>query len=133
MLYEVITPCTPKGCLDLIKIECTDLSGKNALIIGRSNIVGKPMSALLLAENCTVTIAHSRTTNLEELCSKADIVVVGVGKPNFVKGEWLNPNSIIIDVGINRISTTDGKNKLVVITSYSIHYTKLYEYHGALQ
>ena len=97
----------------LIKDTLGDLSGKKAVIVGRSNIVGKPMAALLLKENCTVTITHSRTQNLPETCKQADILVVGIGKPQFVKKEWVKEGAVVIDVGINRISTEDGKTRLV--------------------
>ncbi len=108
-----LTPCTPQGCLMLIKNTLGDLSGKKAVIVGRSNIVGKPMMALLLKENCTVTITHSRTQNLPEICKQADILVVGIGKPQFVKKEWVKQGAVVIDVGINRIATEDGKTRLV--------------------
>lgn len=96
-------PCTPKGCLMLLKDCLGDLSGKNAVVIGRSNIVGKPMAALLLQENCTVTIAHSKTKNLPELCRQADILVAAVGRPKMVKAGWVKPGAAVIDVGINRL------------------------------
>lgn len=105
-----LIPCTPRGALHLIKSIETDLSGKNAVVIGRSNIVGKPMFHLLLQENCTVTILHSRSQNLFDYCSKADIVVAAVGKPNFVQADWIKNGAIVIDVGINSV---EGKNKLV--------------------
>jgi methylenetetrahydrofolate dehydrogenase (NADP+) / methenyltetrahydrofolate cyclohydrolase len=95
-------PCTPYGCLMLLKAELGDLSGLNAVVVGRSNIVGKPMAALLTAADCTVTIAHSRTRNLPHHLAEADIVVAAVGRPHFVKGEWLKPGATVIDVGINR-------------------------------
>lgn len=95
-------PCTPLGCLLLLKDTLGDLSGKDAVVIGRSNIVGKPMAQLLLAENCTVTIAHSRTTDLPDKVRRADIVVAAVGRPDMVKGHWLKPGATVIDVGINR-------------------------------
>ncbi|MBS9781030.1 MAG: bifunctional methylenetetrahydrofolate dehydrogenase/methenyltetrahydrofolate cyclohydrolase FolD [Gammaproteobacteria bacterium] len=108
-----LTPCTPLGCTMLLKDYFGgDLSGKNAVVLGRSNIVGKPMAALLLQENCTVTIAHSRTKNIEEVCRAADIVVAAVGRPEMVKKEWIGKGAVVIDVGINRIER-DGKNKLV--------------------
>ncbi len=106
-------PCTPLGCLKLLRAELGDLSGKNAVVIGRSNIVGKPMAMLLLAEHCTVTIAHSRTRNLPAVVRQADIVVAAVGRPNMVKGDWLKPDATVIDVGINRIEDEDGKSRLV--------------------
>lgn len=95
-------PCTPYGCLMLLKSQLGDLSGLNAVVIGRSNIVGKPMAALLTAADCTVTIAHSRTKNLPHHLAHADIVVAAVGRPGFVRGEWLKPGATVIDVGINR-------------------------------
>jgi methylenetetrahydrofolate dehydrogenase (NADP+) / methenyltetrahydrofolate cyclohydrolase len=98
-------PCTPYGCLMLLKAELGDLSGLNAVVVGRSNIVGKPMAALLTAADCTVTIAHSRTRNLPHHLAAADIVVAAVGRPHFVKGEWLKPGATVIDVGINRTDT----------------------------
>jgi methylenetetrahydrofolate dehydrogenase (NADP+)/methenyltetrahydrofolate cyclohydrolase len=95
-------PCTPLGCLKLLRSELGDLSGKSAVVIGRSNIVGKPMALLLLGDSCTVTIAHSRTADLPAVVAQADIVVAAVGRPNMVKGEWLKPGATVIDVGINR-------------------------------
>jgi methylenetetrahydrofolate dehydrogenase (NADP+)/methenyltetrahydrofolate cyclohydrolase len=106
-------PCTPLGCLKLLRAELGDLAGKNAVVIGRSNIVGKPMAMLLLAEHCTVTIAHSRTRNLPAVVRQADIVVAAVGRPNMVKGDWLKLHATVIDVGINRIEGDDGKSRLV--------------------
>ncbi|MDX1975328.1 MAG: bifunctional methylenetetrahydrofolate dehydrogenase/methenyltetrahydrofolate cyclohydrolase FolD [Rickettsiales bacterium] len=106
-------PCTPLGCWMLLKDQLGDLTGKHAVIIGRSNIVGKPMAALLLKESCTVTIAHSKTKDLPALVKTADIVVAAVGKAEMVKGSWIKPGATIIDVGINRISLPDGKTKLV--------------------
>ena len=113
---NLLIPCTPYGCLIMLKGLGIELSGKNAVVIGRSNIVGKPMAQLLLKESCTVTIAHSRTKNIEDVCKKADIIVAAVGKPKMIKGEWIKKNAIIIDVGINRVEIdVDGerKNKLV--------------------
>lgn len=98
---DCFIPCTPQGCLILIKTIVSDLKGLNALIVGRSNIVGKPMMHVLLQENCTVTIAHSYSKNLEELCKNADILVAALGKEKFIKADWLKPGSIVIDVGIN--------------------------------
>jgi methylenetetrahydrofolate dehydrogenase (NADP+) / methenyltetrahydrofolate cyclohydrolase len=95
-------PCTPLGCLELIKSELGDLAGKEAVVIGRSNIVGKPMALLLLRESCTVTVAHSRTRDLPDVVRRADIVVAAVGRPQMVKGDWLKPGAVVIDVGINR-------------------------------
>lgn len=97
-----VVSCTPKGVITLLKSVNATLSGKNAVVIGRSNIVGKPMSALLLAENCTVTTCHSKTSNLKEICKNADIIVAAIGKPDFVKGDMVKNGAIVIDVGINR-------------------------------
>lgn len=108
-----LVPCTPKGCIMLLKDQLGDLSGKTAVVLGRSNIVGKPMAALLLAESCTVTIAHSRTKDLPALCKQADILVAAVGRPLMVKGDWIKPGATVIDVGINRIDGEAGKTKLV--------------------
>ncbi len=108
-----LVPCTPYGCLRLLKDRLGDLSGMEAVIIGRSNIVGKPMAQLLLGENCTITIAHSRTRDLPAVARRADILVAAIGKPEFVKGDWLKPGAIAIDVGINRIVGADGKGRLV--------------------
>jgi len=108
-----LVPCTPRGCIMMLKDRLGDLSGKSAIVIGRSNIVGKPMAMLLLQESCTVTIAHSRTKDLPELCRRQDIVVAAVGRPNFVKGDWIAEGATVIDVGINRIPKDDGKTRLV--------------------
>ena len=113
---SLLIPCTPYGCLIMLKGLGIDLSGKNAVVIGRSNIVGKPMAQLLLKESCTVTIAHSKTKNIEEICKNADIVVAAVGRPKMVKGDWIKKGAVVIDVGINRITVeAEGeiKNKLV--------------------
>lgn len=109
---DCIVPCTPLGCILMLKDTLGDLSGKKAIVIGRSNIVGKPMAQLLLKESCTVTIAHSRTKNIEEECKQADIVVAAVGIPEMVKGSWIKEGAAVIDVGINRVETEDGKYKL---------------------
>ncbi len=114
-----LTSCTPLGCLMLLKSEVGDLSGKNALVIGRSNMVGKPMAALLLNESCTVTIAHSKTKNLAEQCRQADILVAAVGRPEMVKGDWIKPGAVVIDVGINRVETEEGKTALVGDVEFS--------------
>ncbi len=108
---EAFVPCTPLGCLMLLKDRIGDLSGKNAVVIGRSNIVGKPMAQLLLAENCTVTIAHSRTQNLADVVRCADIVVAAVGRAEMVKGDWLKKGAVVIDVGINRLAPSEGETK----------------------
>lgn len=114
-----LVPCTPQGCVMLAKQHLgNDLSGKHAVVIGRSNIVGKPVAMLLLQENCTVTIAHSRTKNLPEVCQQADILVAAVGIAEFVKADWVKEGATVIDVGINRISTEEGKTKLVGDVDY---------------
>jgi methylenetetrahydrofolate dehydrogenase (NADP+) / methenyltetrahydrofolate cyclohydrolase len=110
---RALAPCTPVGSIILAKTVKHDLSGLDAIVVGRSNIVGKPMAQLLLRENCTVTIAHSRTKNLTDVVRRADLVVAAIGKPEFVKGDWIKPGAIVIDVGINRIVKPDGKGKLV--------------------
>ncbi len=108
-----LVACTPLGCLMLIKHVQSDVTGANAIVIGRSNLVGKPMAQLLLQENCTVTMAHSRTRNLPALASQADILVAATGKAEMVRGEWIKRGSIVIDVGINRVALPGGKHKLV--------------------
>jgi methylenetetrahydrofolate dehydrogenase (NADP+)/methenyltetrahydrofolate cyclohydrolase len=108
-----IVPCTPLGSIMMLKDRLGDLSGLNAVVVGRSNIVGKPMAALLLQESCTVTITHSRTKDLPAVCREADIVVAAVGRPEMVKGHWIKPGATVIDVGINRIENADGSTKLV--------------------
>lgn len=113
-----LVPCTPLGCLYLLKQELGSLSGLNAVVIGRSNIVGKPMAALLLGESATVTIAHSRTRDLPEVVRCADIVVAAVGRAEMVRGDWIKPGATVIDVGINRIPTDDGKDRLVGDVAY---------------
>lgn len=108
---DAFVPCTPLGCLMLLKDRLGDLSGKNAVVIGRSNIVGKPMAQLLLTENCTVTIAHSRTADLADVVRRADIVVAAVGRAEMIKGDWLKDGAIVIDVGINRLAPDGGETK----------------------
>ena len=113
---DLLIPCTPYGCLIMLKGLNINLSGMNAVVVGRSNIVGKPMAQLLLKESCTVTIAHSKTKNLKDVCKNADIVVAAVGRPEMIEGDWIKKGAIVIDVGINRIEINqDGetKNKLV--------------------
>ncbi|MGB5328656.1 MAG: bifunctional methylenetetrahydrofolate dehydrogenase/methenyltetrahydrofolate cyclohydrolase FolD [Gammaproteobacteria bacterium] len=110
---EGIVPCTPLGSLMMLKDHLGDLSGLKAIVVGRSNIVGKPMASLLLKESCTVTIAHSRTRDLPGECRQADIVVAAVGRPEMVKGDWIKPGATVIDVGINRIENEDGTTRLV--------------------
>jgi methylenetetrahydrofolate dehydrogenase (NADP+)/methenyltetrahydrofolate cyclohydrolase len=114
-----LVPCTPQGCVILAKQHLgDDLSGLHAVVVGRSNIVGKPVSMLLLQENCTVTIAHSRTRDLPALCREADLLVAAVGRPEMVRGDWVKPGATVIDVGINRIDTADGGTKLVGDVAY---------------
>ena len=108
-----LVPCTPLGCMMLLKDQLGDLSGKNAVVVGRSNIVGKPMGSLLLAQSCTVTIAHSRTQDLAGVCREADILVAAVGRPQMIPGDWIKPGAVVIDVGINRIEGKEGKTRLV--------------------
>jgi methylenetetrahydrofolate dehydrogenase (NADP+)/methenyltetrahydrofolate cyclohydrolase len=110
---HALAPCTPSGCVILAKSVRSDLAGLEAVIIGRSNIVGKPIAQLLLAENCTVTVAHSRTRDLAGVVRRADLVVAAVGHPEMVRGTWIKPGAIVIDVGIQRIATADGKSRLV--------------------
>ena len=110
---DALVPCTPLGCLMLLKDRLGDLSGKPAVVLGRSNIVGKPMAQLLLRESCTVTIAHSRTRDPGAECRRAEIVIAAVGQPRMVPGDWLAPGATVIDVGINRIDIADGKTRLV--------------------
>lgn len=108
-----LVPCTPLGCLLMLKETLGNLAGKHAVILGRSNIVGKPMAQLLLRESCTVTICHSRTEFLSQEIRRGDILVAAIGKPEFVKGPWVKPGATIIDVGINRVTREDGTSKLV--------------------
>jgi methylenetetrahydrofolate dehydrogenase (NADP+)/methenyltetrahydrofolate cyclohydrolase len=115
---EALVPCTPLGCLHLLMSELGDLAGKDAVVIGRSNIVGKPMAMLLLGESATVTIAHSRTRDLPDVVRRADIVVAAVGRPEMVRGDWIKPGATVIDVGINRIPAEDGKSRLVGDVAY---------------
>ena len=133
---EALVPCTPYGCLLMLKDRLGDLSGKRAIIVGRSNIVGKPMAALLLAESCTVTIAHSRTQDLPERCREADILVAAVGRAEMVKGDWVKPGAVVIDVGINRIEAPekgvkeDGTAKTKLVGD--VEYTTAIERAGAI-
>ena len=110
---DALVPCTPYGCLYLLKQELGSLAGKEAVVIGRSNIVGKPMALLLIGESATVTVAHSRTRDLPDVVRKADIVVAAVGRPLMVEGDWIKPGAVVIDVGINRVPAEDGKSRLV--------------------
>lgn len=115
---KALVPCTPTGSVILAKTVKPNLSGVDAVVIGRSNIVGKPVAALLLRENCTVTVAHSRTKNIEDVVKRADLVVAAVGIPEMVKGSWIKPGAVVIDVGINRVPSEGGKTKLVGDVAY---------------
>ena len=108
-----LRPCTPLGCMMLLEYELEDLTGCHAVVVGRSNIVGKPLALMLLAAHCTVTIAHSRTRDLASVCRQADILVVSTGRPEMVRGDWVRPDAVVIDVGINRVESADGKRHLV--------------------
>lgn len=111
--HSVITPCTPLGCLLLLQQELGDLSGKHAVVIGRSNIVGKPMASLLLQAHCSVTTLHSRSHDAVTLSRQADIVIVAVGRPQMIDASWIKPGAVVIDVGINRLTLADGSTRLV--------------------
>jgi methylenetetrahydrofolate dehydrogenase (NADP+)/methenyltetrahydrofolate cyclohydrolase len=113
-----LVPCTPLGCLLLLKSRLGSLEGKRAIVVGRSNIVGKPMAQLLIRESCTVTVAHSRTKDLPGECRRADIVVAAVGRPEMIRGDWISPGAVVVDVGINRVETPDGKGRLVGDVAY---------------
>ena len=115
---EVLTPCTPSGCMRLLQETCGDLSGLHAVVIGRSNIVGKPMATLLLQANCSVSVVHSRSVDAPALCRLADIVVAAVGRPELIDASWLKPGAVVIDVGINRITDESG-NRLVGDVDYA--------------
>jgi methylenetetrahydrofolate dehydrogenase (NADP+)/methenyltetrahydrofolate cyclohydrolase len=110
---RALVPCTPYGCLLLLKDAVPNLTGAEAVVLGRSNIVGKPMGALLLAENCTVTLVHSRSRDIPAVLRRADILVAAVGQPELVRGDWIKPGAVVIDVGFNRITAADGKSKAV--------------------
>ena len=114
-----MVPCTPLGCLLMLKEFHGSLAGMDAVIIGRSNIVGKPMAQLLLNESCTVSITHSKTKNLEEVVGRADIIIAAVGRPELVKGDWIKPGATLIDVGINRVEENDGGKRLVGDAEFS--------------
>jgi len=116
---KALVPGTPFGCLLLLRATLGNLAGADAVVLGRSNIVGKPMAALLLGENCTVTVAHSRSRDLPELARRADILVAAVGRAEMVRGDWIKPGATVIDVGINRVTGTDGKNRLVGDVAYA--------------
>jgi len=125
---DALVACTPVGCVMLAKDRLGDLSGVNAVVVGRSNIVGKPVAQLLLKENCTVTIAHSRTKDLPGLCRTADLLIAAVGRPEMIKGDWIKPGACVIDVGINRIETDEGKTRLVG----DVAFKEAYEIAGAI-
>ena len=110
---RALIACTPYGCLLLLRDFVPDLSGAAAVVLGRSNIVGKPMAALLLSENCTVTLAHSKSRDIPAIVRRSDILVAAVGRPEFVRGDWIKPGAVVIDVGINRIAAPGGKSRLV--------------------
>jgi methylenetetrahydrofolate dehydrogenase (NADP+) / methenyltetrahydrofolate cyclohydrolase len=111
--FAALSPCTPLGCIILTKSVHASLEGMNAIVIGRSNLVGRPLIQLLLNENATVTIAHSRTRDLAQLCARADLVYAAVGKPEMVRGSWIKPDATVIDVGVNRLPAADGKTRLI--------------------
>jgi methylenetetrahydrofolate dehydrogenase (NADP+)/methenyltetrahydrofolate cyclohydrolase len=113
-----LVPCTPLGCLYLLRQELGDLTGLDAVVVGRSNIVGKPMAQLLLGANCTVTVAHSRTRDLADVVRRADIVVAAVGRAEMVRGDWIKPGATVIDVGINRVAGEGDKGRLVGDVAY---------------
>jgi len=113
-----LVPCTPRGCIALLKEARRDLTGLHAVVVGRSNIVGKPVAQLLLQENCTVTIAHSKTVDLPGVCRQADILVAAVGRPEMVRGDWVKPGAIVIDVGINRVAKPEGGSRIVGDVAY---------------
>jgi len=116
---EGFVPCTPLGCLVLLRLVRGDLTGLKAVVLGRSNLVGKPVAQLLLRENCTVTMAHSKSRDLAEECRRADILVVAVGRLELVRGDWIKPGATVIDVGINRVATPEGKSRLVGDVCYA--------------
>jgi methylenetetrahydrofolate dehydrogenase (NADP+)/methenyltetrahydrofolate cyclohydrolase len=115
---QATVPCTPLGCLILIREVMPQMAGRRALVVGRSNIVGKPMAQLLLQNDCTVTVAHSRTRDLSAVCAEAEILVAAIGRPRAIAGEWIRPGAVVIDVGINRIDDGNGKTKLVGDVDY---------------
>ena len=112
-------PCTPLGCMIMLEGEIPNFAGLEAVVVGRSNLVGKPISQLLLAKNCTVTMAHSRTRDLPDICRRADILVAAVGKAEMIRGSWIKPGAVIIDVGINRFPLPDGKSRLIGDVAYA--------------
>ena len=129
--YDSTIPCTPLGCYLLIKDTEKNLNGKHAVIIGRSNLNGKPMTQLLLKENCTVTITHSKTKDLKSECSRADIIVAAVGRPKLVKGDWVKKGAIVIDVGINRIEVEKNGEKKTILVG-DVKYNEAFEKASAI-
>ncbi len=123
-----LVPCTPLGCVMLAKSVRADLGGMDAVVIGRSNIVGKPVAQLLLAENCTVTIAHSRSRDLPAIARRADLLIAAVGRPEFVRGDWIKPGAIVIDVGINRVAGDGDRHRLVG----DVHFAEARQVAGAI-
>ena len=122
---DALVPCTPLGCLLLLKDHFDELTGKNVVVIGRSNIVGKPMAALLLRESCTVTIAHSKSNNLEEICQRADILIAAVGKPEMITEDFIKKGAVVLDVGINRIPAPEkGPGKMKLVGDVAFHEAK---------
>ena len=115
---STMVPCTPQGCLRLLRTVHPDLTGANAVILGRSNIVGKPLSALLLAADCTVTMVHSKTKNAPNICRGADILIAATGRPQMVKADWVKPGATVIDVGINSVTNGEGRNRLIGDVDY---------------
>ena len=126
-----LVSCTPLGCLMLLRDQIGDMSGMDAVVVGRSNLFGKPMAQLLLQENCTVTIAHSRTTDLEAVCRGADILVAAVGRPEMIRGDWVKPGATVIDVGINRVDAPAGAEKPTRLVG-DVHFESAAEVAGAI-
>jgi methylenetetrahydrofolate dehydrogenase (NADP+)/methenyltetrahydrofolate cyclohydrolase len=114
-----LVPCTPRGCMILLREAGIALAGADAVVVGRSNIVGKPVAQLLLAADCTVTIAHSRSRDLPAICRRADIVIAAAGRPEMLRGDWIRPGATVIDVGINRVATAGGGSRLVGDVAYA--------------
>jgi methylenetetrahydrofolate dehydrogenase (NADP+)/methenyltetrahydrofolate cyclohydrolase len=127
-----IVPCTPLGCIILAKTVHASLAGLEAVVVGRSNIVGKPVTQLLLAENATVTICHSKTADLPEMCRRADLLIAAIGKPEFVRGHWLKPGATVIDVGINRMPREDGKDSKTTRIVGDVAFAEAHEVAGAI-
>ena len=128
---DALVPCTPLGCLMLLRDRHDSLSGLDAVVVGRSNIVGKPMANLLLRESCTVTVAHSRTRELADVCRRADILVAAVGRPEMIPGDWVKPGATVIDVGINRVDAPEGSEKKTRLVG-DVHFDSAAEVAGAI-